>query len=270
MSRRDPHLLTGAYALHALNPEEAAEVEQAMQSSEDLRSEVAELTDTAVLLGLAAPPVQPSAAMRANIMSLLDATPQLPPLPGSSAQPASAAPTSIVSAPTHGAQPNGSGSAAVRAHRTWFMRAATMVAAAAAAVALFIGGAVVGSNLNRGDGDSQQASAFAALNASPDVRRSVTALPTGGTASLVVSPQLQRSAVVLNGVAGLDSGKTYQLWYVRGLSATSGGLVDPSRNNVYRVMDGTFQAGDQIAMTVEPAGGSTSPTSLPMLFAAAR
>ena len=69
--RDDAHLLSGAYALDAVTPEEAELVESAMEHSEELRSEVVGLTDTAVALGLGLPPVAPRPQLRASILDAI-------------------------------------------------------------------------------------------------------------------------------------------------------------------------------------------------------
>ncbi|MDJ0347948.1 anti-sigma factor [Cryobacterium sp. PH29-G1] len=76
-----PADLAGAYALHALDATDVAAFEAHLAESEQARIEAAELNDTAVALGLAVAPVQPSAALKANLMSMLASTPQLPPVP---------------------------------------------------------------------------------------------------------------------------------------------------------------------------------------------
>jgi anti-sigma-K factor RskA len=84
-SADNPADLAGAYALHALDADETAEYERYLARSEQARIEAAELSDTAVALGLAAAPVQPSSALKANLMAQLASTPQLAPLNAHSA-----------------------------------------------------------------------------------------------------------------------------------------------------------------------------------------
>ncbi|MEB0307052.1 zf-HC2 domain-containing protein, partial [Cryobacterium sp. 10I1] len=79
---RNPGELSGAYALNALEARERAAFEAHLESSEEARIESAELSDTAVALGLATAPVQPSAALKASLMAKLSSTPQFAPLAG--------------------------------------------------------------------------------------------------------------------------------------------------------------------------------------------
>jgi anti-sigma-K factor RskA len=71
-------LNSGAYVLNALDQAESAAFEAHLAESETTRDEVTELSDAAVLLGLAATPVQPSPQLKSNLMALLGSTPQLP------------------------------------------------------------------------------------------------------------------------------------------------------------------------------------------------
>ena len=68
------------------------------------------------------------------------------------------------------------------------------------------------------------------------------------------SPSQNRTAVSVNG-GRVPSGKTLQLWHVRGSSITSAGLYKP-----YDVIEGTPRVGDSLAVSIEPAGGSKQPT----------
>lgn len=263
----EAHLLSGAYALGALSAEESAAFEDALAGSEELRSEVAALTDTAVLLGLAVEPVNPPLALRTSLLAMLESTPQLPPLTQDSA---SAAPSRAdpVEAPEPAVGP-----AEAKARAGWFSRTSLALTAAAAAVVLFAGGAILNQALNNDDQSTQaqdQAQILGELTAAPDTAHAVTEFPEGGTAELLASASLERSAVVLKGVDPLAADQVIQLWFVRGDEAVSAGLVEPDGDTVYRVMDGEFHSDDVIAMTIEPAGGSKAPTTEPMVFPAAR
>ena len=103
-TEQHPADLAGAYALHALDAQDSSTFEAHLAESEGARIEAAELNDTAVALGLAVAPVQPSAALKVNLMSMLASTPQLPPVPASRAA-APAPQASDAAAPIPGATP---------------------------------------------------------------------------------------------------------------------------------------------------------------------
>ena len=299
---RNPGELSGAYALNALEARERAAFEAHLESSEEARIEAAELSDTAVALGLATAPVQPSAALKASLMAKLSSTPQLAPLAGPASTPAADAapasprlaavppvPPSAPVTPRVSGDPSAAGtgtgtgsgsgsSAAERARKRWFQRPASLLLAAAAAVALFVGGTFVGLGLAGPSGSSdsfaaQQAASLAQLNAAPDVQRASTTTADGHAATLVWSDTSSLSALVVDGLPALSGDQDYQLWYIGPGGAVSAGLLDAnasasggtSPGTAWRVLDGSLTAGDTIGLTVEPKGGSTQPTTTPVL-----
>jgi anti-sigma-K factor RskA len=270
--RDDPHLLSGAYALNALDKKEREHFEALLLESEELRTEVDGMSDTAVLLGLSARPVAPSEGLKASIMSMLDATPQLAALTSAETSAPTSAETSTTAAPT--SEQNAvirsiaGGTRSRSEHRArakWFARPLGIAAAAAAAVALFVSGSVLGQSFTNDDFEQQQASSLAELTAAADLETTEGAVEGGGAARLIWSSELQRSAVLVDGLPSLDGGKTYQLWYIDSDGARSAGTFDAAEGTSWRVLDGEFQTTDVVGMTVEPSGGSDAPTTDPIL-----
>ncbi|ONI64155.1 hypothetical protein ALI44B_06185 [Leifsonia sp. ALI-44-B] len=74
----DLSLLAGAYALGALNADDAHRYEEYLAQREEARTEATQLEDTAARLGLASLEVQPTPALKSNLMALIAVTPQLP------------------------------------------------------------------------------------------------------------------------------------------------------------------------------------------------
>jgi anti-sigma-K factor RskA len=290
----DPRLLTGAYALDAVSADEAEEFERAERSSRSLRDETDGLVETATLLGLAASPVTPSERLKADLMSKLATTPQLP------AQPAEAVPdargasgtesgerdarvASIADAtPLDGpAPPSGTGGhvaahaegrASGRARARWFSNPVGVVAGVAAAAALFVGGGFVGSALSGGQSapvvTDASASGLAEIAAADDVQRSTVAVEGGGEATLVWSNELGRSAVLVDGLRALPDGKVYEAWYIDADGAAPAGtFAAAGEGTSWHVLDGALTPGDTIGVTVEPAGGSKAPTTTPIIVA---
>jgi anti-sigma-K factor RskA len=285
--KQNPAELAGAYALDALTPAESAEFEAFLETSEEARVEAAELSDTAVALGLATAPVQPAPALKATLMAQLASTPQLPPLPRPAerteadvAHPRSgndapepdaeeietaAGATGIpASGPTVTA--GGGGPAEERAQLRWFQRPAVLLTSAAAAVALFFGGLVVGQMIDTNTFDEEQATALAEINAAPDAQRASTTTSDGQPATLVWSGELGLSALLIEDLPPLPEDRDYQLWYINEDGAFSAGTFDSSGDGtVWRVLEGTMKAGDQVGVTVEPDGGSEKPTTDPIV-----
>lgn len=256
---RDAHQLSGAYVLDALSAAEADSMETAMRSSEDLRSEVAELTDTAVLLGLAVPPVEPSDLLRERLLALVDVTPQLPPLPAVAELDERAEPESEV-----GLHPGPERRGVVTiGPRRWFTRPSGVLAAAAA-IALLIGGGVLVQRVIVPSPEQAEASRFAALSSAPDLEHQQAAVAGGGIATVSWSDQQRTAAVVLAGERAAPSGKVMQVWCLDGDTATSAGVYQPAQGHTYEMLQCFPQSGDRVGVTVEPAGGSKQPTTEPI------
>lgn len=277
----NPGTLAGAYAVHALGAADAADYEAHLEVSEQARIEAAELGATAVALGLAVDPVQPSAGLKASLMARLASTPQLPALPADqSTAPATAqdepAGSRLAAAPHLESVPtqpeatddpvNLSRAASDRARRRWFQRPVSVLAAAAAAVALFAGGTFVGQSLESDQFAQDQAAALVQITAAADTQRASATTADGQEATLVWSKDTGLSALLIDDLPALSADQDYQLWYIGGSGAVSAGTFDSSgTGTVWRVLDGSLTAGDTIGVTVEPKGGSKQPTSDPIL-----
>jgi anti-sigma-K factor RskA len=105
----------------------------------------------------------------------------------------------------------------------------------------------------------RQADAVAAILADPHARLVASTVPGGGlTTALVSGDEALFSAT---NMPATPAGKTYQLWVVADGVATSAGLMGEGTTRV--VVDAA--AGDTLAVTVEPAGGSKQPTTTPIV-----
>lgn len=233
----------------------------------DDEQEARSFEDVATQLALSAEPVQPRPELKAALFAQLAQTPQLP-AEDADADPAD--PAAVGTTPASEATPSPAttpGRAERAAQRRWFQRPGLLLGAAAAAVVLFFGGAFVGSTLSGGNSyQSQQASALAQINAASDVQRATADVAGGGTATLVWSGELGKSALVANDLPQLPDGKTYELWYIRDGQAIPAGTMESQGNgSTWRVLTGDMSAGDTVGVTVEPAGGSKKPTTDPIV-----
>ncbi|MFJ4296026.1 anti-sigma factor domain-containing protein [Curtobacterium sp. NPDC089689] len=282
----DPSTLTGSYALDALSDDERTQVEVALASSPELRSETDSLRETALQLAYSTAPIEPPASLKASLMAQIQNTPQAAPLaPAASVPAASAAAPSDPASSAAGlearpasapspASASVSGPAETAARRRWFQRPAAALSAAAAVAVVFLGvGLGVGGVLNPGDESrpvtSQSASVLDGIYAASDFQRSSTPVQGGGTATVVWSQDLGKSAVILDGVEAAPKGKTYELWYIDSKAAggaiTSAGLMDQYADGVHSaVLSGKVRDGVTVGITVEPAGGSKQPTTTPI------
>jgi anti-sigma-K factor RskA len=249
----------------------------------DTPDEARQFEAVAAELGLAAEPVTPPPSLKADLFAKLASTPQLPALdaaaPASAPAPVDASapvgtPTPVDAPPAEAsrvqeipAQSPAETPAETKARTRWFTRPMTIAAAAAAAVVLFLGGTFLGSSLAGNNSfQQQQASSLAQINAAPDAQRATAEISGGGTATLVWSGDLGKSALVATDLPALPNDKTYELWYIRGGEATPAGTMTAADSgSTWRVLTGTMKAGDTVGVTVEPRGGSDQPTTQPIV-----
>jgi anti-sigma-K factor RskA len=253
--RDDLHLLAGAYALGALNNSEREDFEEYLLTSEEARAEVASLSDTAVMLGLATEPITPPPALKASLMAQIAATPQLS-AAGEEAE------RSNVTA-LFGTNPVRSASSS-KVQRRWYARPATFLIAAAAVIAIFVGGNVV-NLVSSNTQQSQQASSVTEISSASDSQHASSSVEGGGKATLIWSNKLQKSVVVFDKLSALPADKTYQVWYVAGSETKSAGTFSAADSGkTVKVLTGKMTDGDTVGITVEPAGGSKQPTTTPV------
>jgi len=254
-NREELHLLTGVYALGALDESEREEFESYLLTSEEARAEVATLSDTAVMIGLSIAPVIPPDSLKASLMARVAVTPQL-----LAFEPALSNVTSIFDA-----RPVRAINVPSRTARRWYSRPATYLVAAAAVAVLFLGTGIAGF-VNNSTEQTQQASSLTHISAASDSQHASSGVTGGGTATLIWSNKLHRSAVVLAKFPALPAGKTYELWYINGPEYRPAGTVQPTADgSTALALTGKMTAGDTIGITVEPAGGSTKPTTTPVV-----
>ena len=249
--KHDDASLSGAYALNALNQDEAKSFEARIADSEETRNEVTELTDTAVLLGLAVDPVTPPASLKASIMAQLPTTPQLEREPAAS-------PDARFSTP-----------AQAKAQQRWFARPLNAVIGVAAAVALVIGGGVAINAINTSVTQQAAADHLAAIYAASDSQQAKAPIDGGGEATLVWAHSMGSAALIVKDMSTLPIDKVYELWYIDSDGARPAGTFTVGADgSTWRMLEGTMAAGDTVGVTVEPHGGSTVPTTDPIIVIA--
>jgi anti-sigma-K factor RskA len=253
--------LSGAYALDAVTAEERSAVEAHLGESEEMRNEVTGMIEAASLLGRAVEPVEPSAELKTSIMALVASTPQLPQLAapvGTLQQPGNVITDSTAAA----TGPVTNRQAPLR----WLRQRAVVLTAAAASLALVVGGIAIANTFSDDRAQIAQANELVAINAASDFAQATVEVAGGGSAKLVWSVSVGRSALIANDLSFLPSEETYQLWYIDSAGARSAGTFAASRTSTtWRVLEGVFNEGDTVGMTVEPHGGSLQPTTDPIL-----
>lgn len=135
-------------------------------------------------------------------------------------------------------------------------RAGRWVVAAAAAAVLAVGGVTIAQNLQPTTVQEQ------VLQAS-DLRTEQLTLEPGGVADLAVSGEENAAVVTLSGVPAPPEGSVYQMWRIPadGTAPVSVGTMtgdDVAGSKVTELRD--ISGVSAIALTVEPEGGSETPT----------
>jgi anti-sigma-K factor RskA len=276
----DLRTLTAASTAPSAYAAEAADFEALLERDPVLRAEVEELRATAADLAWTTEPVDPSPRLKVDLMAMLDATPQLPPLPAATAvtdddrrpapvtqlRPAASAADAGPAAPSSSAPRERLGSASSRASERWFRRPGALIGVAAAAVVLVVGGVVVGTSIG-GPGTSQApvASAYEQVTTASDVVIDKRDVVGGGTATVYFSASEAKTAVVLNDASPLPEGRVLQLWYIGQSGPVSAGVIPSTDGTGHAVLEGSYTPGDTVAITVEPEGGSEQPTTEPIV-----
>lgn len=254
---RDFTELSGAYALDALTAAEGAAFEAHLENADESRYEVSGLVDTALLLGLATAPIEPSPELKQRLMAAIAVTPQIPRLSPATSPAVLGTAAAAVGATERAAQSH------------WgarYLRPLLAVASLAAVVGLVFSVGALANVQNSNDQQSLQASRLAAISASADVQRAVADVAGGGTATLVWSNELLSSAMIVDGVAVLPESRVYELWYIgeSGPRAAGTFTVDASGESWF-VLIGEMHSGDVVGVTIEPVGGSEQPTTEPVV-----
>jgi anti-sigma factor RsiW len=220
----DLHVLTGSYVLDAVSDAEREEFERHLPQCPTCDAEVRGLRETAARLALACA-VNPPARMEPQVLAATYRTRQLPPLP---------APGRVLHFPR---------------------RLAILAAAASVAAALALG---ITQLTAQHQLDQARATAIARVVTAPDAHVD-TARAAGGSVTVVTSVALHEAVVSTSGMASLPSGRVYQVWVMSPSGARSAGLMQGSS-----LLASAVRPGDQIGITVEPAGGTARPTTTPI------
>ncbi len=243
----DIHALSGAYAIDAVDDLERARFEQHLAVCPECRAEVESLRGAAIELSHLAYALPP-ARLREQVLRDIAAVRPLPPRVAHEASERIDQTTRTRQTP-----------AAVRARTRWSSR---WVAAAAAVVLLGGGAAAVTHPWDRLS-QSQMSVAERVLSA-PDQQSSDKTFTGNASATLVRSKEVGRAVLVTHHMPGAPTGKVYQMWLQTPAGTmTSAGLMPP-RSDQTVVLDGDAAAATGAGITVEPAGGSTAPTSEPI------
>ncbi|KZX21137.1 anti-sigma factor domain-containing protein [Rathayibacter tanaceti] len=262
----DPRDLAAGHALGILTPDEQARYARFLTEHPEARSEADAFTEVAEALVADAPVVMPSPAVKADLMALIATTPQLPLTePEEEHGTPGAAPLDSPAMQTSPVARDRRGSAENRAQSRWFTRPAVYLSAAAAAAVLVVGGVTLPPLLSPDARQTQQQTALEQIRSAPDAQETAGTVATGESATLVWSNSLGRSALVVDDLSPLPADKTYELWYIGSSGPVAAGTFDGGDGSTVAPLEGTLAEGAVVAVTVEEAGGSPTPTTEPIL-----
>ena len=228
------HALSGAYAVDALEPAEKALFEAHLAACSACREEVAELREaTALMAGTTA--ADPPAALRDSVLAGIRSVRPLPP------EVVEATPARVRSLP-------------VRRRLTAFAVAAALLGVAGA-------GTVVWHETTSSE-QGRLTVADRVLRAG-DAKRVNLALGGGASASVVRSVSQGKAVLITRGMPDAPTGRVYELW----LQTPAGAMVPAglmSGGSTTVVLDGDATNATAAGITIEPKGGSESPTTEPI------
>lgn len=267
MNNDDIHGLSGAYAVDAVDDVERARFEAHLAGCSECRIEVASLRAAAgemSAMTLTAPP--PS--LRASVLRDISSVRPLPPLvtaqesPATdlTATPAPPAPQGVPSLTSNEARDTTPSAPASlerkRADRArWAPRRQWLVGVAAAAV-LATGGVVW--QPWSSDQSTVQLTAMEQVLQAKDAQRFETKVGEA-TATVVRSPSLKKAVIVTANMPDAPNGKVYELWLQQGAEMVRAGLMPAGQANTV-LLEGDAASASAVGITVEPAGGSQTPT----------
>lgn len=247
--------LAELYALDAISDAERAAIDRYISAASDAErtaffERVRQARETLAMSFTAE--AEPPADLFARIVSQLPSLTQLP----------ADGPTEVIAAPaTPAAQPPAETLdelAAVRVRREQRRRptgARRWLTAVAAAAVIALGGVGVGAYITDQNDPLNQV-----VRAS-DVREASVPVSAGGTATVLISSSKDAVVVKMNGVPAPPAGKVYQMWLIPkdGSAPVSQGLMDEAALSKPAVVKGIASAA-ALGITVEPVGGSATPT----------
>lgn len=242
MTVSDPHTFAGAYALDALDPDERDTFEAHLAACPDCRQEVAEFVSTAGRLALAASAVPPPALKHSVLRQITDVRQE---------PPRTTRETPVARSPRDS---------------LWLRR----LMLAACLVAASLGGVATWQHQEAQQARQQarqaqtSADRVAEVLAAGDARTHAASLPDGARGVVVTSASQNRAVFTASGLDAPPEGKVYELWFNDEGTMRPAGLLDRDKSNQITLMDGTIDEATGVGITVEPSGGSKTPTLPPV------
>lgn len=225
----DIHALSGAYVLDAVTDIERAEFDRHLSGCTPCRDEVCGLRETASHLSLVSSAAPPE-ALRAKVLASAQTVRPLPPI-------------------------------------TPALRRRRLIPAMAAAVAMVfaLGAGVAAVVWRPWEPETVQLTLADRVRAAADAQTWTTEVSSGGRVTVIRSRSVGAAVWISSGIGPAPSGRVYELWLQQAdESLVPAGLMSSGDGEL--VLKGDATAAIGAGLTVEPAGGSTAPTSTPLAF----
>ena len=238
--------LLPAYALDALDAAEFAEVDAHVRTCADCTRELTELRRVVTGVGLEAAPVTPQDSLREKVIAR--ATSQARVIDIASAR-------------------HSSGSLPTRPQRSWVLPIAL-----AASVLIAVGALVYGFAQRAENNRLAQLNQI--MLASDVVRIDLKGQESAAGASARAYWSASRGFVLeASNLPALPAGKVFQLWSIVGSTPTSAGILTTDGRgggSLSAAVPGSVKRPDAMGITIEPAGGSATPTMPIVLIGSAQ
>lgn len=240
----DAYQLLAAYAVDAVTDEEREKVERYLRSHPEHLPELRSLQRTVAELS-AELQVAPPPSLRDSVLAQAHQVRPLPPQE----------PAAVHISKERVDQPRDE--LAARRRRPWF------IAAAAAAV---IGVTTVA--VQQQIAPPSQQTVVAQVSAAADARSYELAMP-GHSATVTRSMAMGKAVFRSSDLGSAPAGHAYQVWLQQpdGSMVSAGVLPGPTSGVVQMVLHGDATRAVGVGLTMEPAGGSTRPSSAPLAVA---
>ena len=249
---RDEHTLVGAYAMDAISPADRDRFERHLAGCPECAEEIAGLREATARLG-AATAAAPPAGLRERVLAAAAVTRQQAPDAAAADAPARARP-----------RPGPWLRSLAWPGRLAVAAGATAAAAVLAIAVVFgVANGHMRQQLSQAQASSQQIAAVLTAQDAVMMNGSVTG---GGTAAIVMSRSQGALVFTAEGLRALPSSRGYELWLIGPSGDRSVGMLPAvSHGMTGPVIAAGLRAGDHLALTAEPAGGSAQPTTPMML-----
>ncbi len=231
--------LKDAYIFGALPEDERSAVEAYLALHPEHQAEIDDLAGIAGLLALAPPEHEPSDDLRHRVMQVVESESVRP-------------------------------RAARRRPSSWLGRFAGLRNVALGAAAVLVVGLLSWNVLLQGDVQELRGQVEEARSANNEAQETREIALDGtwaeqGARAEVTALKDDRAILVVEDMPSIPNDRTGQVWVIHDDKPEPSGLLEPSNNMAATVITAPLEGADEIAVTVEPAGGSDKPTTDPVL-----